>query len=204
MVIGITAVVPSSGRPSLEATLESCRGADQVVVIGDPDNLTVQALARGFGYRYYASHPSEAQGHCGHIARNMGLGLVTTSHVATIDDDDAYLPGAFEAMRTAIAEHPRSPLFFRMVGGDGSHFPGVTVWNDKRLAIGQVGTPMIVAPTGRARFGTRSADDYGREFGDGYFGDFEYGVALVGEFGEPVWLEPLIAVIRPTAVESAA
>ncbi len=59
---------------------------------------------------------------------------------------------------------------------------------------------MIVAPaSAKARWGTRGIDDLGRDLGDGYFGDHDYARALQEELGDPIWVDEVIAEIRPIA-----
>ena len=210
----ITVIIPTTGdRDSLIATLASCLDADQIIVavnkisreqLAEVDQK-IRAAGLRFGHKGYSlMWDRHASGMFGHRARNSALQDVVMSHVVSIDDDDVFLPGAFDAIRAAIAYYPGRWFVFQMVGGPGSHFPGVVCWQNRRIRIGDVGTPMIVAPaSAKARWGSRGVDDFGRDLGEGYFGDYEYAAALQAELGDPVWLPVVIAEIRPAVIETA-
>ncbi len=179
---GITCVIPTIYRDSLNATIDSCHGFFLRVVDDSK-------LLRG-GY--------------GHPARNEGIDGATCEWVCSIDDDDVYLPGAFDTIQDAIQANPHADWFvFQMVGGAGSHFNGVTVpVLGHTLRLGNIGTPMLCWKRGTSRFGMRSHDEQGRDYGAGYFGDWEMAQALQAEYGDPVWINETIAVIRPRKEEA--
>ena len=177
----ISVIVPTLGRDTLGATLASCVNADAVFV--EVDKVGVGAY--------------------GQSLRNRVLddGSISDGYVVSIDDDDVFLPGAFDAMRAAIADHPGRWFVFRMAFGDGSHCPGVTVWDRPQVRVGNVGTPMIVAPaSARARWGVEGMTGLlGEPREDGWLGDYVYARRLLGELGEPVWCETVTALVRPVA-----
>ena len=195
----ITAIIPTIGRESLLETLDSCLEADEIVVLADGPEVPYIDVEEDATYVV----TRKAQGCHGHPLRNLALdSYVSGGYVVSIDDDDVFLPGAFAAIRAAIAYYPGRWFVFQMIGGPHSHFPGVVCWQNRRIRIGDVGTPMIVAPTSaKARWGNRGVDDFGRDMGDGFFGDYEYAAALQEELGDPVWLPVVIAEIRPAVIE---
>jgi glycosyltransferase involved in cell wall biosynthesis len=176
----ISVIVPTLNRDSLRATLKSCSGADQVVIMPDQDGTA---------------------GCYGHSLRNRALdeGLVKGDWIVSTDDDDEFLPAAFDKIRQTIRQHPNGPWFlFKMTFGEGSHCPGVTVWQGKSIKAGNVGTPMIVAPaSAKARWGVDALPDLGGVKRKGWLGDLVYAQCLRLEFGEPVYVDETIAVIRP-------
>lgn len=188
---GITVIVPTVGREGLQRTLESFAGdlalEDDVVVIHDGPNHTVGSFVRlmqgwSDGSWYYLE-TKEIQGAVGHPLRNRVLdNHVKTTHVWTIDDDDEAAPGALKAMRN----HMDDPwTIFKMHFGPGHPASGLTLPASRQIRFGNVGTPMIFAPTTQARFGHH------------YSGDLDYAAALYSELGEPVWAEETVAIIRP-------
>ncbi len=181
----ISVIVPTLKRPTMQATLFSCIGADDVLV--EVDEVGVGAY--------------------GHSLRNKVLdeGHVKEGYVASIDDDDCFLTDAFDVMRAAIAEHPGRWFLFKMVFGNGSHCPGVTVWDRPVIRRGNVGTPMILAPSSaRARWGVEPMTGLlGEERGPGWLGDFVYAQRLRDELGEPVWIDRTIACVRPVLRQEA-
>jgi len=192
-VTGLTIIVPTIGRPSLAATIQSIARQigwdDHVIVVTDGH----RPLARDIFERWYDEFPGweflelPPDGNWGHGLRNQVLDTLKPGiPVCTIDDDDVYEDGALELMRTAACD---KPVIFRMRFGRGHRADGLVVWQQPRLQLGDIGTPMIVAPVCGARFGLS------------YLGDFDYATALVAELGEPIWRDEVVAHIRPSAVE---
>lgn len=186
---GITVIVPTVGRETLKDTLvsinEQVNPEDTVYVVGEEFQSEVLNLVSDMADDSDAEewmYEFREGGHWGHANRNAILNKVDTSHVWTIDDDDLALPGAMKAMR----EHMDDPwTIFKMTFGAEHHAFGVTLWFQEQVVPGNVGTPMIFAPTSPARFGLE------------YMGDYAYAKDLQGRFGEPVWAEELVAIIRP-------
>lgn len=138
----ITFVVPSIGRPSLRAALDSieCLPGDEILVVGSMGDVSDDRV------RFLPCAP----GHdWGHTERNHAAPHVTTRYFANLDDDDAYAPGARALMADAIAKNPDRPTLFRM------QYPnGYTLWDDPVLRFGNVGTPMMLMPNVKDRLGT--------------------------------------------------
>ena len=187
----LSIIVPTIGRDSLRATLASIASqwdGEQVIVIEDGYLGLASSTYDEFAYDFpagawcYLGH--ESMGGYGHGLRNFCLDeqVVEGQWLATIDDDDVYLPGAFAYLREWCCD---SPVFFKMNFGPGSHAHGITTWQRQKLLLGEVGTPMILAPVCKARFGLY------------YDGDLVYAQSLVDEVGEPIWREEVIAEVRP-------
>ena len=114
-------------------------------------------------------------------------------------------------MRRAIDSFPGSWFVFGMRGGPNSHFSGVTVPTfGHEIRPGNVGTPMILWPNCSARWGTSKTVEWERggfasssgtfgekELMEGYFGDYQFAVALQQELGDPIWIDHVVAEIRP-------
>jgi hypothetical protein len=173
-LVEITCIIPTTGeRETLEQAVDSASGADRVQITTDVERL----------------------GAYGHVIRNRTIDLLrncgVTGYFCTLDDDDVYTPEAFSVMRVALASFPYSWFIFQMVGGKNSHFPDIVVPTmGHQILKGNVGTPMLLWPAyARSRFGT--------EFRGGYFGDFEMAARLNEELGPPVWIESVVAEIRP-------
>lgn len=188
MAKSITVVVATLGRETLRATLESfgdqLHTDDVVHVCMDGRNDLVRRLCEEMSERYFGRwfyHEGDNLGYWGHAIRNELLPIVATDLVWHIDDDDVAAPGALAAMRGMEATW----TVFRMKFMEGSHANGITCWRWKRVARGDIGTPMIVAPPSKARFDLE------------YGGDIAYAKGLLEEFGEPAWDERVIALIRP-------
>jgi len=139
----ITFIVPTVGRPSLARTLSSieCRPGDEVIVVGNVG----EAREDGF-VRYIPCPPG---GDWGHSERNFATPLARCRYVAHIDDDDAYAPGARDAMADAIGRTPDRPVIFRM------RFPnGITLWQEPVVRCGNLGTPCFLIPNRPEMLGT--------------------------------------------------
>ena len=76
------------------------------------------------------------------------------------------------------------PTIFRMRFGAGHRSRGHVLWRVPRVEFANVGTPMVVAPRCRARFGP------------GFAGDLVYYEQLMFEFGSAAWRREIIAAAR--------
>lgn len=160
MSIRISVIVPTVGRDTLQAALDSCAGADEVIVVEDTDR-------RDRGY----------------WARTEGIRQATGTHLAFLDDDDVFTPGAIEIMRSAACD---VPTIFRM---DDPTW-GV-LWRDPVLRYANVGTPMFLIPNDQDRLGVWAPFENDRG------GDYTFVTGCVEKMGAPVWREEVVCVVRP-------
>lgn len=206
---GITVIIPSVGRPSLLGTLNSLGKQltqfDDLLVVFDGMEEAPSFVPDGVSW---LSIP-EQEGAYGHHARNLGIDWSYRAewpkeYLWSIDDDDVALPGALDAIREAVTENEGRWFVFQMQGGANSHFPGQKVPTvGHEIRPGNIGTPCIVWPaSAKARWGTIAMDpgivgNFSDYTSPGYFGDYEMAVALQDELGDPVWVDTVIAEIRP-------
>jgi len=122
----------------------------------------------------------------GHAGRVEGIKQATGTHLAFMDDDDEYTPGAMQLMREAACD---VPVIFRM-----AHYTHGVLWRNKRVQFGNVSTQMYLVPNDPERLGTWEPYAPGlAEPG----GDFTFMRQCVDKMGEPVWREEVIAILRP-------
>lgn len=139
----ISFVVATVNRPSLERTLQSieCWIGDEILVVSEHPPVTDNP---------YVRHVPCAPGNdYGHAERNYVTPFIREPYVCHIDDDDIYAPGAREAMQAAIVTTPNRPVIFRMRAPNG-----VTLWQDKVIRCGNLGTPTFFLPNMPEKFGT--------------------------------------------------
>lgn len=204
--MSLSIIVPTTGRPSLAATLaaiaKQTAPGDSVIVIADGPSDAARAMFSGYARLNGAAARQPVRwtyveadhgGAWGHPLRNLALDrLVTTTHVATIDDDDVHVDGALDLMRAAAAE-TWLPVVFRARWGAGHPAAGVELWHRPEVAYGNVATPMVVWPAAtRARWG------------HSYDGDFRFYCELEVEYGGLVWRPETVAEVRPVAIAEAA
>ena len=170
-LLSLSVIIASSGRPTLARTLDSVAGQ---MVAGDELLLSVNDNSPW-----------------GHAARNKLMRCAQGTALLFIDDDDAYLPGALNVVRTALAEHPTRVHIFKMRYGANSAAPGAEVWTEREVVEGQVSTQTVCVPTAIAVC---------CRWGDRYAGDFDFISAAAAHpraGGPPVWHENVIALYRP-------
>jgi Glycosyl transferase family 2 len=218
---GIAVIVPTIGRPELGNCLAAlARGTtedDRVMVMCDRPrrydwcSALVEGVRKTSAKGRWRVLPRDNQGCYGHPLRNEAVDhLQELDHrpdwVWSLDDDDMPTADALGTIREAVEVGDGDWYVFQMVGGGDSHFAGVTIPNRGHYVLsGNVGTPMMVFPTTVAsRFGLNARQDLGREWEPGYFGDLEMAVALRDELGDPVWVEAVVAEIRPSPVVPAS
>lgn len=185
----LTIVVPTIGRDSLQNTLDSIKSQirqfDQVFVVADGTFPHSQDLVRKYGIQFgYFNIPDGPHNDWGARARNYGMSFAKKAYISFMDDDDEYLPGAFEAIKNAVHEFPGQPFMFRMKHGDR------TIWNSKEIKMNNVSSQMVVVPNDQGRLG---------QFTDRYEGDFDF-IRSTADLYFPdqnpyIWREETIAVL---------
>ncbi len=141
MTHSVSFIIATIGRASLAETLASieCLPGDEVIVIGNVETKTEGHV------RYITSPPG---GDWGSTERNVATPLARGRYLSHIDDDDVYAPGARAAMAKAMAESPNKLTIFKMQYPDGR-----TLWEDRIVRWGNVGTPMIFMPNDPSKLG---------------------------------------------------
>jgi GNAT superfamily N-acetyltransferase len=117
----------------------------------------------------------------GHPQRNLAMELAAGAYLVHIDDDDELMPGALDAIRAAIQEHPDRPHMFRFLAPFGLTLPVLPA-----VAEGNVGGTGFVAPNDPNRLGRWS---------DRYEGDFDYITSTLDRYppNALVWHDQVIA-----------
>lgn len=165
--VRLSIVLATTGRPTLGAAIESAtsqmRPGDELLVVFD------------------------ASGDAGDTPRNNVLDSLHGTHVAFLDDDDEYRPGALDAMRRFARSHPGRVGIFRIDLG----LWGIA-WAERDLMSS--GTGMYLLPNVPGQLGR-----FGRVPGipEGRVGDYKFIVETVANLGEPIWCEEVITDIRP-------
>ncbi len=195
----ISYVIPTLGRPSLLRTLQSLMPQvgvrDEVIVVADPHGNT--GMARGAfdevaDERWQFHVLDEPGDDHGYKARTLGDSLATCDALHHMDDDDVYTDDAVAAMRP----HARSevPVFFRMrYGPYPNGGSGYTLWHDKQVRYGNLGSPCGLIPNRPRQFG-----EWKEHAGVGSAGgDHTYFVGCVREMGTPAWVDFVVCQIKP-------
>jgi hypothetical protein len=179
----VSVLVATSGRPTLEAALESItcqtRPGDQVLVIGA--TLDISTRAAKYGCDFMQAPPGKDWGAS---ERQFAAPYATGEYLTFLDDDDVWLPGARDAMESAMLAHPGQPTIFKMriswTGGD--------LWQVPELRMGNVGTPMFFLPNQKDKLGM-----WGRRYG----GDFDFIASCRWPRESYVFDPHVVALIRP-------
>lgn len=169
----LSIIVPTRGRKTLERTLRSISGqlqpGDEVIVLRDET------------------------GDSGDSARMSGMERARGSHLAFMDDDDVYRPGALEMMRRFARDHPGRIGIFKM-----QHPVGTTHWRDGEpvLRYANVSTQNFLIPNLPGRLG-RWTDRPPRPGGGVYDGDYAFIARTVELQGEPLFVDEVTVLARP-------
>jgi len=165
--VRLSVVVPTAGRPSLQRTLASFLSQlhphDEVIIENDKS------------------------GDWGMTPRTRGQRAATGDYLMWMDDDDVYLPGAFDAVRAALKENPGRPHLFSMKRS--------VPFNDvlpkvREIKVGNVSTQMLVVPNDPSRLG---------EWSSRYEGDFDFIASTLNKYPPEalVWHDAVLSVWRP-------
>lgn len=178
----ITFIIPTIGRPSLVKTLAS-------IVTWPGDEIIVVGGIKPTGDRRprYIPHPPGRD--WGHTERNIVTPLACNRYIAHIDDDDVYVPNARQFMADAILKTPGRPVLFKM------QYPnGITLWEERVIRCGNVGTPMMLIPNMPTKLG-KWASYIG--------GDCAFLQSCKWKPEEFVWRSEVIALLGHNAGEAA-
>jgi len=189
--MNLTFVVPTIGRPCLIRALTSITTqmlqGDRLAVVADGFCDQTENLLREANIKpnYFLKNPRR-HGDWGHTPRNMAFEIVEGDYILTIDDDDAYLPGAVDLIRARLKQSEPFPHMFKMYWRGRQ-----TLWEHPNVALLNVSTQMIVTPNVKEKFGT---------WGKRYEGDFDYCVSLREKWGKIVWCPEIIVRYGPDPV----
>jgi glycosyltransferase involved in cell wall biosynthesis len=162
--MSLSVIVASGGRPTLSRTIESIipqlRLEDELIVVVD------------------------AQAPWGHSSRNRAMRWAKGDFLLFQDDDDVSAPGAFDAIRAAVAQHDANTMHVFKMAYD--RLDGRTLWEDREVRLGNISTQMIVVPNQQPL----------GQWGAVYEGDFVFASACAKH--RPVaWHEDIISLVRP-------
>jgi hypothetical protein len=182
--ISISVILATIGRPTLANTLRSLsqlRKEEEVIILVDGWH-EVSAIIDSVELQCKKSviYCRDNIGFWGHPNRNRFSKVANGTHVMHFDDDDVYVPGAFNRVRREIANDPNSLLIFGYDCGwkKMPTFPKIEYHN--------VSTQCYVIPNKPQQFG---------HWGLFYGGDCEF--AQTCQFGEPKFFYDVISVRRP-------
>lgn len=172
----MSVIIPTVGRDTLRDAIASASWADEVIVVFDAASVPADAPE---GVRVFACGQS---GHWWAEQRNLGIACARGTHLAFIDDDDVYTPGAPASVARALAARPGRIHIFKMRDGDrlcGGH---------GCLFSGGFGTPMFVVPN----------DGATGAWTERYEGDFNFiSSTLASRRRWPRFHQDIVAEIRP-------
>ena len=138
-MIGLSVIVPSSGRPSLRDTIDSVSGqlrpGDQLLVDVRDDVPWGNALRQRMMERAFGDS------------------------ILFMDDDDTYVPHALDLIRTCVNERPWHVHMFQMQYIEN----GFRLFQDEEVRCGNVAAQMVCVPNvppWLGRWGDRYEGDF--------------------------------------------
>ena len=162
----LSVIVTTTGRATLPATLASIKSqrlieGDEILLVhdGEAGAATVVAWDKANLPGQMVVLAAGPHRDWGAAARTAGQSMARGTHLLWQDDDDSYLPGAFDVIRREIVTAPDEILLFRLVYPDGR-----VLWKEPDIVRKNVSTQMYVVPR-TARLGTWSPQ---------YWGDFDF------------------------------
>lgn len=184
--MSLSIIVPTIGRPTLHNTLVTIRlqlaEEDEVLVVGDGKQPEAKEIVSQFGGRMtYMESPGPARD-WGATPRNYGIERAQGTHFVFMDDDDVFLPNAFDAFRMAIEENPDKPQLFKM------YREGKVLWEEPVVKVGNVSTQMYLIPNVPGKVGRWTRE---------YEGDFHFLKETLSYYPEGheaiVWMNKIVA-----------
>jgi glycosyltransferase involved in cell wall biosynthesis len=189
-------VMPTCGRPALTAAISSVvdqlEDGDELIVVGDGEQDVSAGTVGDFQPASLFYVETQRPGSVfGNHQRDFGmqLALGRSSHLLFLDDDDVYVHGALDVIRSKISESSFAHIF-RATWGPGHHWHG-TLWAEREVRESNIATPMCVLPN-RPYF--KSWMDFNDR---GKVSDFGFLSAAIGECDGVCWHDDLVATVRP-------
>lgn len=189
----LTVIVPTLGRTTLAATLNSIRAqsvdSDEILVVADTDGDVDRAYAifnavsgedsAATKWRFLQC-ASDQYGR-GYAQREYAIERAKGTHLCFQDDDDTFSHNGLSLMRDAATD---IPVLFRF-----KHKHGV-IWQTPKLRFGDIGTPCIVTPNSNlGRWEPTSGGTSG--------GDFTFIDKTVRNHNGCHWREEIVSLVRP-------
>lgn len=169
----LTVLIPTRGGGDLDLTLHSistqATKSDYVIVIGDGPQPSIRASLEALNDSgVFPCHiqflESERTNDFGHTQLNEAQLLnPKTSHLLIQDDDDIFLPRAFNSIREKVSTAPDDAHIFRFYTNDH-----LLVWDDRdnhAIEETMIGSHNLVVPWDHQRLG---------RFTPRYRGDFDW------------------------------
>jgi glycosyltransferase involved in cell wall biosynthesis len=136
-VVTFSVIVPTRGRRSLAATLDS------IVEQLEPGDEVLVRCTRDEDF--------------GNAARQSLIERAAGTHLVFIDDDDQLAQGALAAMRRVAGEHPARVAIFRM-----RYLDGRVLWHEPVLRERNVSSQMFLVPNVPGKLGRWENPEYPR------------------------------------------
>jgi hypothetical protein len=193
----LSIVVATTGRETLTRTLASIRSqrlleGDEVLLVhdGEAGARTVIAWNQSQLPGQLFALVNGPHSDWGAAARTTGQSRVRGTHILWQDDDDYYLPGAFDVIRREIVATPEAILLFRIAYPNGA-----LLWRFPGFQLKNVSTQMYVIPSS-TRLGC---------WGTRYQGDFDFILTTVASNpGKQIRFvdKPTVMYSRPLSIWS--
>lgn len=145
----ISVIIPTIGRLSLAATLDSMihqiDDDDQVIVVGDGPQPVARSIAGAYDGKVKYLETPERANDFGATPRNFGIDVADRPYLAFMDDDDVYLPGAFGSIKDGLRQCPGRPHLYRMIWMQN------VIWSVPAVFPANVGTHMVILPNVKSK-----------------------------------------------------
>lgn len=182
----VTVIIPTKGRATLKRTLDSIPDTIPVIVVADGPQQNAQKMVAGRSNVLYLETP--ATNFYGNTQRDVGIEHAKSQRLLFMDDDDWFVPGAFDII--AEYQHLDKPLIFQMRYSSEHPFAGRVLWEAPELRISNVGGVMFSPLNTRL---AKWAD------GVGYISDYQFIEATLELQGPPIWVPEVICEIGFTS-----
>jgi hypothetical protein len=127
----------------LPSLVNQLNGNDYLTIVSDDNHQYVRDIINLFDFKCTITHiaNSEKLGWWGHGSRNKHQNNLLGDYILNADDDDRYVDGCFDYIRSIVGENKL--YLFKHQSDSGF------AWGDKSVRIGNIGTSCGVIPNNR-------------------------------------------------------
>ena len=183
-------IIPTSGRKTIIQTINSLNGQissnDEILVVQDPGMDILSIIKDKINIPIKTiTDTTPGNNKWGYKARTYGMFCATKEWIHIIGDDDIYIQGSIQKLRSLVSSCDKVPIICRMKRGGNE---ADTIWKAPVFGYkeAQLGGEMYVFPNIKDKFGRFATSYINEKTPVHYCGDAQFISELVSNYNKKV------------------